>query len=84
MNPITGLHFIQAQHSSALYVPARLVYLLLLWPYLTSSESLFFNPYLSRCHRGKQNAVAVETTSREAVYETSSVQTEAYIWPFPV
>lgn len=45
--------------------------------------ALIFNPYLSSCHRGKQNAVAVETASREAAYKRFSVQTEAYIWPFP-
>lgn len=39
---------------------------------------------VSSCHWGKQNAVAVETIGSEAAHATSSVQTEAYKWQFPV
>lgn len=60
-------------------------------PALSSARFLIFENSLSlfSCHRGKQNTVAMETAHRErarreAAYETSSVETEAYIWPHPV
>lgn len=81
--------YLQNIHLPFFYFP---VYLPLLCPYLTCSPVLYslahFEPLsLSSCHPGKQNTVAMETAyreEREAAYETSSVETEAYIWPFPV
>lgn len=70
---------------------SRLMCLPLLCPYLTSSPVLYllshFAPYLFLL-AGKGNKMLLLwkllTERREAAYETSSVETGAYIWPFPV
>lgn len=94
IKPMTLLCFIgKTSFFCSFILSSRLVYLPLLCPYLTSSPVLYSLSHfgllsLSSCHRGKQNTVAMETAHREergeAAYETSSVETEAYIWPFPV
>lgn len=78
------------KHPSALLF-SHPAYLLLLCPYLTFSPVVYSLSHfqllsLSSCHRGKQVLLLWKLLSerREAAYETSSMETEAYIWPFPV